>query len=52
MGWNGRGMLPDMLPGLKRLYLAGQWTKLIGGLPIAILSGMDVVKKICEDSLT
>lgn len=52
MGWNGRGMLPDMLPGLKRLYLAGQWTKLIGGLPIAILSGMDVVKKICEDSLS
>jgi phytoene desaturase len=35
------------LPGLERLYLAGQWVEPGGGVPMATMSGRHVVEIIC-----
>jgi phytoene dehydrogenase-like protein len=36
------------LPGLEGLYLAGQWLHPGGGVPIALLSGRQVVQLLCR----
>jgi len=36
------------LPGLKNLYLAGQWLEPGGGVPTAALSGRDAIQLICN----
>jgi phytoene dehydrogenase-like protein len=36
------------LPGLKNFYFTGHWSHLGGGLPIAIKSGRDIAKIICQ----
>lgn len=37
------------LRGLRGLYLAGQWVEPGGGVPLAIMSGRQVVQLICSD---
>lgn len=34
--------------GLKKCYLSGQWTKDMGGLPGALLSGKETLQRICK----
>ncbi|MEI6796435.1 MAG: NAD(P)/FAD-dependent oxidoreductase [Methanomassiliicoccales archaeon] len=41
--------LDNTLPGLKNLYLAGQWLSPGGGLHTAALSGRKAVKTLCRD---
>ncbi len=36
------------LPGLKNFYMAGHWVEPGGGLPIAALSGRNVIQLICR----
>jgi phytoene dehydrogenase-like protein len=50
------GFLPDpklmsvkiknTVPGVKNLYLIGQWTTPGGGIPPAVMSGVKIAKKI------
>jgi phytoene dehydrogenase-like protein len=44
----GRGM-PKTLPGLDRLYMAGQWVEPGGGVPTAAMSGRRVIQMICKE---
>ena len=37
------------LPGLSRFYMAGQWVEPGGGVPIAALSGRNVIQLVCRD---
>lgn len=37
------------LPGLKNFYYASHWNRPSGGLPIAIVEGRSLAKKICKD---
>ncbi len=49
-GWlptPGRTVIPKTLPGLDNFYMAGQWVQ-PGGVPLAISSGRDLVKTLCE----
>lgn len=39
--------VPKQLPGLERLYMAGQWVEPGGGVPMAIMSGRNVVQLVC-----
>jgi phytoene desaturase len=41
--------LDKKLRGVEGLYLAGQWVEPGGGVPLAIMSGRQVVQLICED---
>ena len=51
MGWNSQNQkIPKVLPGLKGLYLAGQWTSMTAGLPTALLTGYGSIKRICADN--
>jgi len=36
------------LPDLDNLYLAGQWVEVVGGLPVAIMSGRQAAQLICD----
>lgn len=53
-GWQtevGRmGNYPSKLPGIKNLYLAGQWVQRGGGIPGGAISAYKAVKMICRDS--
>lgn len=39
----------NKLPGLRNLYLAGQWVTPGGGLPIALLTGRNIAQVICKN---
>lgn len=41
--------LPQRLPGLKRFYMAGQWTVPFAGVPGAATSGLHAVQLLCHD---
>ena len=38
------------LPGLAGLYMAGQWVEPGGGVPVAVMSGRQVVQMLCADT--
>jgi len=40
--------IPKTLPGLQNFYMAGQWVQAGGGLPSGLMTGRDVIKKICK----
>ncbi len=40
--------IPKTLPGLDNFYMVGQWVQVGGGLPSGLMTGMDVVKRICK----
>jgi phytoene dehydrogenase-like protein len=40
--------LKNRLPGLENFYLIGQWTVPGGGVPIAIISGRQVISDLCK----
>lgn len=42
--------MPITLPGLSGFYMAGQWVKVGGGIPGAVLSARDAMKKVCKDT--
>jgi phytoene dehydrogenase-like protein len=42
--------MPMILPGLSGFYMAGQWVKVGGGIPGAVLSARDAVKRVCKDT--
>lgn len=45
--------IPNVLPGLSGLYLAGQWTQTTGGLPTAAITGKGSIMRVCkEDALS
>lgn len=53
-GWMPRGEstfthMKKTLPNLEGLYMAGQWVEPGGGVPMAILSGRQVVQLLCAD---
>ena len=53
-GWcvttkNAGAELPKRLPGLRRFYLAGQWTIPFSGVPGAALTGCHAVQLLCKD---
>jgi len=39
--------VPKQLPGLDRFYMAGQWVEPGGGVPMAVMSGRQVVELVC-----
>lgn len=41
--------IPKTINGLNNFYLAGQWVEAVGGLPVAIRSGRDVIQQICHN---
>jgi phytoene dehydrogenase-like protein len=42
------GHVEKTLPGLEHFYMAGQWMEPGGGVPMAIMSGRQVVQLLCE----
>jgi phytoene dehydrogenase-like protein len=40
--------IPKTLPGLSNFYMAGQWVQAGGGLPSGLLTGRDVISRICK----
>ncbi len=40
--------IPMTLPGLKNFYMAGQWVAQGGGLPSGLITGRNVIRKICK----
>ncbi len=44
-----RLQMSKSLPGLANFYMAGQWVEPGGGVPIAALSGRNVVQLLCRD---
>ena len=42
------GHVDKQLPGVPGLYMAGQWVEPGGGVPVAILSGRQVVQLMCH----
>jgi phytoene dehydrogenase-like protein len=50
-GWiptsNAFKHVPKDLPGLERFYMAGQWVEPGGGVPMATMSGRQVVELMC-----
>lgn len=40
--------IPKTLPGLSNFYMAGQWVQAGGGLPSGLLTGRDVIGRICK----
>jgi phytoene dehydrogenase-like protein len=51
MGWWGRSKdtVPVTLPGVKKLYIAGQWTRPSGGIAASMISGSECIKKVCME---
>lgn len=52
-GWmpssdNFQHHVPKTLPGLAGLYLAGQWVEPGGGVPMALMSGRQLVQILCD----
>ncbi len=45
---NIMGSIPKTLPGLDRFYMAGQWVQAGGGLPAGLITGQDVVTRMCK----
>jgi len=43
------GHVKKTLPGLHGLYMAGQWVEPGGGVPVAVMSGRQVVQLICAE---
>jgi phytoene dehydrogenase-like protein len=43
------GHVSKTLPGLSKLYMAGQWVEPGGGVPTAIMSGRQVVQLVCAE---
>lgn len=41
--------LPKTLQYLKGLYFAGQWVQPGGGLPTCLMTGKDIIKRICKE---
>jgi phytoene dehydrogenase-like protein len=41
--------LPRTVPGVRGLYLAGQWVEPGGGFPISLMSGRHAIQVLCED---
>lgn len=41
--------LPRTVPGVRGLYLAGQWVEPGGGVPISLMSGRHAIQVLCED---
>ncbi|HVZ80226.1 MAG TPA: NAD(P)/FAD-dependent oxidoreductase [bacterium] len=41
--------LPKTLKGLRGLYFAGQWVQPGGGLPTCLMTGKDIIKRICRE---
>ena len=39
--------VPKAIPGLDHFYMAGQWVEPGGGVPIALLSGRQLVQLLC-----
>ncbi|MBR0144174.1 MAG: hypothetical protein IJM21_08355 [Clostridia bacterium] len=42
------GSIPNRLPGLQNVYLAGQWLRMPGGLPMAAASGRDAALAVAK----
>jgi phytoene dehydrogenase-like protein len=40
--------IPQTLPGLENFYMAGHWVSAGGGLPAGLITGRNVIKKICK----
>jgi phytoene dehydrogenase-like protein len=54
MSWTGTpqsklNFLPMKFKKLKRFYMAGQWTTITGGLPLALITGKWAIQHICKD---
>ena len=43
-----RSSIPKTLPGLDNFYMVGQWVQAGGGLPSGIMTGHEVLMKICK----
>jgi len=41
--------MPQMVPGLKNVYMCGQWVEPGGGLPTSIMSAKRLLKTICKE---
>jgi len=41
--------VPKQLPGLDGFFMAGQWVEPGGGVPMAVMSGRQVVELVCAD---
>ncbi len=41
--------VPSTLKRVRRFYMIGQWVKPGGGLPTALSSGRDIVRRICKE---
>lgn len=44
------GHVHKRLPGLSGFYMAGQWLEPGGGIPLALMSGRQVVQLLCDDT--
>lgn len=42
--------VPKTLPGLARMYMAGQWVEPGGGVPTALMSGRQLVQILCNEA--
>jgi phytoene dehydrogenase-like protein len=40
--------IPKTLPGLSNFFMAGQWVQAGGGLPAGLITGQDVIGRICK----
>ena len=40
--------IPRTLPGLNNFFMAGQWVQAGGGLPSGLMTGMDIVSRLCK----
>jgi phytoene desaturase len=45
-----RTHVPKTWPGVQNLYLAGQWVEPGGGVPIALMSGRQLVQILCDQT--
>ena len=41
--------LEKTLPGLSRLYIAGQWVEPGGSVPVVAMSGRNAIQMICHE---
>ena len=49
-GWKSPAQnIPNVLPCLSGLYLAGQWTQTTGGIPTAAMTGKGSIMRICKE---
>ncbi|HYA85812.1 MAG TPA: NAD(P)/FAD-dependent oxidoreductase [Nitrospirota bacterium] len=48
--WSFGRRMKKTLPGLDNFYMAGHWVEPGGGLPIAALSGRNVIQIICKEN--